>query len=202
MRKATRHRISTGRQRPGRVSIAMMLPVAGAALLGWNAHRLPYLDRLEGALPSALVVPDDGVAMLVANADSGPMVATRSGDVERARFGVCHMGGGTNCVVDGDTFWYQGEKIRVADIDAPETHPPRCAAEAVLGARATSRLQVLLNDGPFTLVVEDRDTDRYGRKLRVVERDGQSLGAMLVDEGLARSWTGHRDPWCPETGFE
>ena len=41
------------------------------------------------------------------------------------------------CVVDGDTFWHAGEKIRIEDIDAPETHPPRCTAEAALGNRAT-----------------------------------------------------------------
>lgn len=26
-----------------------------------------------------------------------------------------------SCVVDGDTLWIEGEKIRLADIDAPET---------------------------------------------------------------------------------
>lgn len=31
-----------------------------------------------------------------------------------------------------------------------------------------------------------RDEDKYGRKLRIVMRDGESLGGALVDEGLAR----------------
>jgi micrococcal nuclease len=117
-------------------------------------------------------------------------------DLSAARFAFCHSGGGTNCVVDGDTFWMHGNKYRIADIDTPETHPPRCEAEAVLGKRATDRLQALLNDGPFTLEKADRDTDRYGRRLRVVTRDGESIGGMLVAEGLARPWGGHRDPWC------
>jgi micrococcal nuclease len=111
-------------------------------------------------------------------------------------FSFCHSGGGTNCVVDGDTFWMDGRKIRIADIDTPETHPPRCAEEATLGAQATSRLQALLNAGPVTLEPIDRDTDKYGRALRIVTRDGQSLGAVLVAEGLARSWDGARHPWC------
>lgn len=111
-------------------------------------------------------------------------------------FGFCHTGGGTNCVVDGDTFWMDGEKIRVADIDAPETHPPRCAEEAALGDRATKRFHDLLNAGPVILEPIDRDRDRYGRKLRVVRRDGSSLGETLVAEGLARRWIGHREPWC------
>jgi endonuclease YncB( thermonuclease family) len=111
-------------------------------------------------------------------------------------FGFCHSGGGTNCVVDGDTFWIAGEKVRVADIDAPETHPSRCAEEAQLGNAATARLQALLNQGAVTLESADRDTDRYGRKLRIVTRGGRSLGDQLVAEGLARPWTGRRMPWC------
>lgn len=112
------------------------------------------------------------------------------------RFGFCHTGGGRNCVVDGDTFWMDGEKIRIADIDTPETHPSRCPREADLGARATKRLHALLNAGPVTLERTARDTDRYGRKLRIVTRDGESLGGVLVSEGLARRWEGARRSWC------
>lgn len=119
-----------------------------------------------------------------------------AGDKLSARFGFCHVGGGADCVVDGDTFWFRGEKIRVMDIDAPETHGPRCAQEAALGARATQRLQQLMNAGPFSLESGDRETDRYGRALRVVTRGGQSIGEMLVAEGLAREWDGARHPWC------
>lgn len=99
-------------------------------------------------------------------------------------------------MVDGDTFWFRGDKYRIADIDTPETHGPRCEAEGVLGARATQRLQTLLNAGPFSLASGDRDSDRYGRALRVVTRKGQSIGEQLVAEGLARSWDGARHPWC------
>jgi micrococcal nuclease len=111
-------------------------------------------------------------------------------------FGHCHIGGGTNCVVDGDTFWMDGQKIRIADIDTPETHPPRCPEEAALGEQATQRLRALLNEGPITLETTDRSTDQYGRALRIVKRNGQSLGAILVTEGLARPWEGYRRPWC------
>jgi endonuclease YncB( thermonuclease family) len=113
-----------------------------------------------------------------------------------ARFGLCHSGGGTHCVVDGDTFWFQGQKYRIADIDTPETQGPACTAEGALGARATQRLHALLNAGAFSLERGDRETDRYGRALRVVTRDGQSIGGQLVAEGLARPWDGARHPWC------
>jgi endonuclease YncB( thermonuclease family) len=45
-----------------------------------------------------------------------------------ASFSLCQNGGGRNCVVDGDTFRLEDVRYRVADIDAPETHPSRCRA--------------------------------------------------------------------------
>lgn len=123
--------------------------------------------------------------------------ATNPGtDAIRVSFGLCHTGGGTNCVVDGDTLWLRGQKIRVADIDAPETHDPRCAAERALGDQATRRLRQLLNNGAVSLEPTGRDQDQYGRKLRIVLVDGRSVGDRLVDEGLARPYAGGRRPWC------
>lgn len=115
----------------------------------------------------------------------------------QAHFRTCVSSIRVNCVVDGDTIWYSGEKIRIEDIDAPEISNPKCASEEALGQRAKHRLLELLNAGPFQLVrAGDRDKDRYGRLLRVIERDGQSLGGILVAEGLARRWDGARHPWC------
>jgi len=111
-------------------------------------------------------------------------------------FQRCQHGGSGDCVVDGDTFWMSGEKIRIADIDTPEIHQPRCMAEYEQGERAAQRLLTLLNAGAFSLEPVAREKDRYGRTLRVVNRRGRSVGAMLVAEGLARPWTGSRQPWC------
>ncbi|KAA9382697.1 thermonuclease family protein [Neorhizobium galegae] len=114
-----------------------------------------------------------------------------------AQFAKCSAGIRQNCVVDGDTLWINGEKVRVADIDTPEISTPKCASELALGNRATRRLIELVNEGPFQLQAwPGRDTDRYGRKLRVLVRDGRSLGDRLVSEGLARTWSGRREPWC------
>ncbi|MFM5953717.1 MAG: thermonuclease family protein [Novosphingobium sp.] len=113
-----------------------------------------------------------------------------------ATFALCAEGPRTTCVVDGDTFWLHGEKVRIADINAPETHQAGCPAEQALGERATLRLIALLNAGPFTLEVDGRATDRYGRSLRVAKRAGRSLGAQLVSEGLAEPWRGRRSDWC------
>lgn len=129
-----------------------------------------------------------------------PTLRPASPDRESALFAACDGPVRVTCVVDGDTFWYRGAKIRVADINTPEVGTPHCAAEARLGAQATRRLAALLNEGPFTLEPNadgtGRDRDRYGRLLRVVTRDGESLGAVLVHEGLAEEWTGRRGSWC------
>ena len=88
-------------------------------------------------------------------------------------------------------------KIRLEDIDAPETYQHKCDSELALGNRATNRLLELINSGPFELVNRGgRDEDRYGRKLRTVERNGRSLGEILIAEGLARRWDGARHSWC------
>ncbi|ABC62947.1 MULTISPECIES: thermonuclease family protein [Sphingomonadales] len=111
-------------------------------------------------------------------------------------FAVCGMVRRT-CVVDGDTIWLEGLKIRIADIDTPEISQPRCDYEYDLGIKARDRLVVLLNQGEFSAVpIGNRDEDQYGRKLRVLIRDGRSIGDQLVAEGLARTWSGRRDPWC------
>jgi endonuclease YncB( thermonuclease family) len=104
---------------------------------------------------------------------------------------------GNICGIDGDTFWLDGEKIRIADIDTPEISQPNCQSEHGRGIEARDRLVVLLNEGPFDLVqFGSHDEDQYGRKLRVVSRHGASLGDQLVSEGLARTWSGRREPWC------
>jgi endonuclease YncB( thermonuclease family) len=114
----------------------------------------------------------------------------------RATFGFCHTGGGLNCVVDGDTFYLNGAKIRIAGIDAPETHDFDCPYEKALGTRATGRLQELLSGGALTLQTIDRDRDRYGRLLRNVKVDGRDVGDTLIVDGLARSYKGRKENWC------
>ena len=113
-----------------------------------------------------------------------------------AAFTLCAEAPRINCEVDGDTLWINGEKVRLADINAPETTGAACAEERALGQRARLRLLGLLNAGPFTLEVSGRPTDRYGRALRVARRHGRSLGDVLVSEGLAEPWRGRRSDWC------
>ncbi|MGO8355569.1 thermonuclease family protein [Rhizobium ruizarguesonis] len=118
-------------------------------------------------------------------------------NVAQPAYERCGSGLRKHCIVDGDTLWSHGVKIRIADIDTPEVRQPHCAAEKALGERATVRLMELVNDGPFDILAwRSRDKDRNGRELRVLVRGGRSLGDILVSEGLARTWTGRRQPWC------
>lgn len=121
------------------------------------------------------------------------MALTLSGEGAGRHFPICGSGRRVTCVVDGDTFWLDRVKYRVADIDAPEISNPGCTAESKLADAATYRLAQLLNGGAFRL--DTRGLDRYGRTLAVVSRGGQSFGMQLVSEGLARKW-GDRRGWC------
>ena len=163
-----RHRPDRGRGIPTAIVWAVVI---GA--VGWL-----YLDR-NGHLDNAAV-----------------FAKAPAQDALSASFVLCGDSHRTNCVVDGDTFWFEGEKIRIADIDTPELSPPRCEAERIKGEVAKSRLLTLLNAGKFSLSAGFRDEDKYGRKLRTVSRVGNSLGDVLIKEGLARPWDGARHGWC------
>lgn len=156
---------------------------AGRSYGRWAALVLAPL----AGLGAALLVPQQGEAQ---NA--------RAGGSERALFPICKGPVRVTCVVDGDTIWYRGTKIRIADIDTPEVSQPGCPRERALGRRATERLRELLNAGDFTLETPPggRTRDRFGRELRIVTRGGQSIGAVLVREGLAARWGGPRRNWC------
>ena len=86
--------------------------------------------------------------------------------------------------------------MRIAGIDAPETHDYRCRSELKLGERTARDLQALLNSGAVTMTSIDRDRDSYGRLLRNVRVNGRDVGETLVAEGVARAYAGGRRPWC------
>jgi endonuclease YncB( thermonuclease family) len=164
---------------------------AGALVPAPQAHRMAaWLSDRVAPAPAIAVLRPGG-----RDRDSNPMVL-RPQRAAGSSFPLCAGRSPQNCVIDGDTIRYGGVKIRLADIDTPEVFSPKCPDEASLGRQATGRLQELLNAGPVGLMPIERDADRYGRKLRVVTRNGRSLGDILVAEGLARRWDGRRRSWC------
>lgn len=97
-------------------------------------------------------------------------------------------------VGDGDTLRVTtGEKtltVRLACIDAPET------AQAPFGRAAAKRLRQLLPVGQ-QVTLRIADTDRYGRAIAKVYRDGLSINLALVQEGQAVVYREYLNA-CPE----
>lgn len=155
-------------------------------------------QSVEGQTAEAPVVRAKAVALAPATPPM-PVPAAKTAPPSQTAsvaFGFCGEGPHTNCVVDGNTFWLKGVKIGIADIDTPELSSPRCEDERRLGTAAKVRLLSLLNAGPFALKPADRDEDKDGRKLRIVSREGRSIGQQLVNDGLAKPSSGSRKSWC------
>lgn len=109
-------------------------------------------------------------------------------------------------IIDGDTVDIAGERIRILNIDAPETRRSRCEDELVLGLLAKERLAELLRAGPVTIdrcEASGRCEDRYGRTLARLRTAEGDVGAVLIAEGLAQPWRpgkaaaeGRLRVWC------
>ena len=89
-------------------------------------------------------------------------------------------------VEDGDTFFLQGETIRVLGIDTPEiAHPEMGMNEPQpYGIAATESTRVWLARGEVLEYVPD-GRDKYGRRLAHVFIDGELLAVMLINAALA-----------------
>ncbi|MEO5954860.1 MAG: thermonuclease family protein [Nitrospiraceae bacterium] len=81
-------------------------------------------------------------------------------------------------VVDGDTFRYGTERVRLRGIDTPELNEPG-------GQAARLRLEELLRSGPVHIVPHGRDV--YDRTVADVSVDGHNIADILRQEGFVRS---------------
>jgi micrococcal nuclease len=99
-----------------------------------------------------------------------------------------------SCVVDGDTIWLEGEKIRIRDLDTPEISKADCPEELRLAADATATLIALLNDNDWT--VERDGQDRYQRTLARIMINGASVADPMIAAGVAIKWEGKTGKWC------
>jgi endonuclease YncB( thermonuclease family) len=104
-------------------------------------------------------------------------------------------------IIDGDTIDVSGERIRILNIDAPESFRSRCEAELKLALRTKERLAELLRSGPVEIDREGRD--RYRRTLATLSVREGNVGRILVRERLALPWQGGRGAkerrlktWC------
>ncbi len=80
-------------------------------------------------------------------------------------------------VVDGDTFRYGTERVRLRGIDTPELDEPN-------GQAARLRLEELLHSGQVRIVPHGRDV--YDRLVADVFVDGRNVTDMLTQEGYAK----------------
>lgn len=104
-------------------------------------------------------------------------------------------------VVDGDTLRIDGERVRIANMDAPELGDhARCWAEAALAQQAKRELESIVGTYP-DVTLQRVGTDRYGRTLALVAAHGHDIGEAMVTQGYASEWTGHRWDWCDPTDF-
>lgn len=116
---------------------------------------------------------------------------------EDAKFMLCEALPHRSCVQNGDLFWLRGAAIRISDIRAPDRYAALCPAESILAWKSAQRLRDLLNAGPFELAEETSHDGGYvDEVLRIVMRDGKSIGQMLLDEGLAKPWSAEEPDWC------
>lgn len=104
-------------------------------------------------------------------------------------------------VIDGDTIDVRGERIRILNIDAPESFRSRCEAELKLALRTKERLAALLRSGPVEISREGQD--RYRRTLATLSVREGDVGRILVRERLALPWQDGREAkerrlkaWC------
>ncbi len=80
-------------------------------------------------------------------------------------------------VVDGDTFHYGTERVRLKGIDTPELSEPG-------GPAAKLRLKELLHNGLIHIVPQGRDV--YNRLVADVFVDGQNVAELLRMDGFAK----------------
>lgn len=101
------------------------------------------------------------------------------------------------CLVDGDTIWIDGEKLRMEGYDTPEPQTHICGgdAEIALAQRASDRVIELLNSNDWT--VEYGRPDNTGtRTLVTIRIGGRDIGDILIAERLARVWPDGEEWWC------
>ena len=180
------------------------------------ARRLRFdrRTRLERLRPSLSVVV---VAGLAATASVVTMLTLDLDKSDKVPNSEPHLGQASHAgqkpsVVDGDTVYWEGRRVRLVGFDTPETGSrARCQSERAKGDKATSRLRDLVASGNVALVLvrcacpsgtEGTQACNYGRACGVLTINGRDPGNILIAEGLARPYQCHqfscppRGSWC------
>lgn len=98
-------------------------------------------------------------------------------------------------VHDGDTIRCGRERVRIANIDAPElANSPKCQdhrrsyalCDFRAGEEARVSLMRLFSRG--RVMITRLGTDPYGRTLATISVNGVDAGDYLISQGLAKPW--------------
>lgn len=122
------------------------------------------------------------IIVLTAMMGAGALSGSRPAHAAGGGWPVCHGGNRAarhlTCVVDGDTWWQNGIKYRMACVDAVELHDAG-------GFAARDALRAILAR-PDTRIRDLGVTGRYRRELAIIDVGSTTAGDELVHRGLAR----------------
>lgn len=94
--------------------------------------------------------------------------------------------------LDGDTFLYKGESVRLLGCDTPEVqNPHHNGAQEPWGTQALEFAWQHLREAKHVEVKYAATNDRYGRRLAHLVLDGVPLAVCLIEAGLAYENVGH-----------
>ena len=110
-----------------------------------------------------------------------------------AQFGQCYDAEGSNCVLDGDTIYVQGQRIDIAGLTAPKIQGAQCDGERTRGIDAAVRLASILNSGKVSVGPSVREPD--GQLRQKVEVGGNDVATAMIGAGVARDY-GNSNGWC------
>lgn len=88
---------------------------------------------------------------------------------------------------DGDSGTIDGERFRLADVDAPEIRGAQCEAERLHGEAAKAYIRQL-SLGVDIQIVADFGQDRYDRRVIELEFDGQNVSDLLLARDYLQAW--------------
>ncbi len=94
---------------------------------------------------------------------------------------------------DGDSGRFNGQRLRLANVDAPETGSmkqsggAKCEQERAMGFEAKAYIVTLTRDADIE-ITHSYGTDRYDRLVVDLSADGIDVGASGIAAGYLRAW--------------
>lgn len=104
-------------------------------------------------------------------------------------------------VIDGDTIEVcqkaGPERIRIAQLDAPESYRPKCDKEKHLGIAAKNEAHRFFVRPSVNLEINRISTDRYGRSVAAVSVNGKDFATYMIESGHGVKWQfNKKHDWC------